>query len=47
MTAAIGDADCTYVEEISREVHVLSEETLKQLRKGPLVKFTTGCDDNE
>lgn len=47
MSGVVGDPGAIELEKISRDVQVLSEETLKQLRKGPLVKFAAGCHDAE
>ncbi|OOF99394.1 hypothetical protein ASPCADRAFT_393269 [Aspergillus carbonarius ITEM 5010] len=35
------------MEQVSQTIQILPEETLVRIGKGPLVKFTNTCDDNE
>ncbi|PYH49144.1 THADA/TRM732 family protein [Aspergillus saccharolyticus JOP 1030-1] len=35
------------MEPIAQQMHILPEDTLKQIGKGALVKFTQACDDTE
>ncbi|KAE8149507.1 putative death-receptor fusion protein-domain-containing protein [Aspergillus avenaceus] len=41
------DAEDLKMEEISKDIQLLPEATLKQISRGPLVKFVTTCDDIE
>lgn len=35
------------MEEIAQNIQILPERTLREIAKGPLVKFTLSCDDTE
>lgn len=35
------------MEQVSRNIELLPEETLVRIGKGPLVKFTNSCEDIE
>lgn len=35
------------MDEIAQDIQILPEKTLREIAKGPLVKFTLSCDDAE
>lgn len=35
------------MEAIAQNIEILSEKTLRDIAKGPLIKFTLTCDDQE
>lgn len=46
-SAVQADGRWMEMDHVSESIHVLSEETLKQITKGSLVKFTLGCEDDQ
>lgn len=47
VSSASADGRRVDMEEISQTVQLISEDTLSEISKGPLVRFTQDCDSVE